>query len=118
MRLASLLEDYKWAFRTLNNLYDIERKLRTNGNPGNAIRNVEQIKEQFMDTWKLFYEDPAGQKVNETRADLEASITGSRTDNLTVVEVIKPILRNGDRNYSRVVQKGVVVLESESEREI
>ena len=55
-----------------------------------------------------------GETFNETRTDLEASITGSGTENLHVVEVIKPIVRVGDKNFSRVVQKGIVVVESKS----
>src|SRR5690242_12408318 len=110
MRQTTTIEVDKWLLRTLNNLYDIERKLAAHGDPGNARRNVEQIKESFVDALKLFYEDPTGKPFTETRADLEASITGSGTEDLTVVEVIKPIVRHGNQAYSRVVQKGVVIV--------
>ena len=32
---------------TLNNLYEIERKLKMHGDIGNALRNVHKIKESF-----------------------------------------------------------------------
>lgn len=100
----------------LNNLSEIERKLALNGDPGNAKRNVERIKDAF-ETEKLFYEDPLGQKFNETRTDLDAMITGNGADNLVVVEVMKPIIRYGDHQYSRVIQKGIVVVESKTANE-
>jgi len=117
MRPSSNIDIPKWALRTLNNLYDIDRKLRIYGDAGNAIRNVEQIKEVFMESLQLFCEDPSGQKFSETRADLEASIAGIGTENLVVVEVIKPILRLGSQAYSQVVQKGVVIVKSQTKRE-
>ncbi len=55
-----------------------------------------------------------GQPFNETRADLEASIAGEGTENLRVTEVIKPIIRYGEPAYSRVIQKGIVVVRSQT----
>lgn len=109
----AIIEVPKWALQVLNNLCDIERKLALNGDPLNARRNVERIKEAFEDQ-QIFYEDPIGQDFNETRSDLEASITGVSTENLKVVEVIKPIVRCGKKDLSRVVQKGIVVVESKT----
>lgn len=105
------MEVPKWALQTMNNIYDIERKLTIHGDNGNATRNVEKIKEAFSEI-NYFYEDPLGQEFKETRTDLEATISGTSTDNLVVVEVIKPIVRYGDSKYSKVVQKGIVIVES------
>ena len=101
----------KWVLNVLNNLSDIERKINLNGDPANIKRNVERIKEIFEDE-KIFFENPLGEKFAETRTDLEASITGEGTENLYVVEVIKPIVRIGDKSFSRVVQKGIVIVQS------
>ena len=57
-------------------------------------------------------EDPMGQEFKETRTDLDATISGRGTENLIVVEVIKPIVRVGEAAFSKVVQKGIVVVES------
>lgn len=105
-----------WILKVLNNVCDIERKIQIHGDPGNAKRNVDRIKETF-EAEKIFYEDPMGELFTETRTDLEASITGAGTENLHVVEVIKPIVRIGDKNFSRVIQKGIVVVESKVEGE-
>ncbi len=113
MHPSGAIEIPKFVLQVLNNLCDIERKLSIHGDPGNAKRNVERIKETFEDE-RVFYEDPMGQSFSETRTDLEATITGEGSDNLKVVEVIKPIIRVGDRNFSRVVQKGIVIVQSET----
>ena len=90
MLSTSASEIPKFFLQVLNNLCDIERKLSIYGDPGNAKRNVERIKETFEDE-RVFYEDPMGQSFSETRTDLEATITGEGSDNLKVVEVPKSI---------------------------
>jgi len=97
--------------QVLNNLYEIERKLEVHGDPGNAKRNVERIKDAFKEQG-LFYEDPLGQPFKETRTDLEATISGTGTEDLVVAEVIKPVIRAGQAEFSKVVQKGIVVVQS------
>jgi hypothetical protein len=119
MKQAAII-DLKLSLKDLlvlmNNLCDMERKLQVHGDPGNAIRNIQRIKETFLEAG-IFYEDPLGQSFNETRTDLEATITGDGTDFLKVVEVIKPIIRAGDPTYSKVIQKGIVIVQSEQGQE-
>ena len=111
MSQQPLYEVPKWAFMLLNNLYEIEKKLSAHGDIGNIGRNVEKMKD-IMAVEKLFYDDPINQEYKETRTDLEVSIAGESTENLIVSEVIKPIIRYGDDQYSKVVQKGIVVVTS------
>ncbi len=101
----------KWVQQVLNNLYEIENKLKRIEDPGNALRNVVRMKEALASA-HVFYEDPFGQSFVETRTDLEVTISGTETENLRVVEVIKPIIRYGDASYSRVVQKGIVIVQA------
>ena len=101
----------KWVQQVLNNLYEVENKLGRGGDPGNAMRNVIKMKEALASEG-VFYEDPFGQPFDETRTDLEVTISGAGTENLRVVEVIKPIIRVGESSYSRVVQKGIVVVQA------
>lgn len=105
----------------LNHLYEIERKTSGLEEFKKISRNIERMKDAFktelngsIDDTGLTYEDPMGQPYNETRIDLEANISGEGTDNLIVVDVIKPIIRIESENQgiSRVVQKGVVIVES------
>lgn len=107
------------VLKIMNNLYEIDRKLALHGDPGNTVRNVEKIKDAIGDflgnnDFEIFYEDPMGQLFKETRTDLDAVITGNSTEDLYVVEVIKPIIRVGSSKYSQVIQKGSVVVASKN----
>lgn len=104
----------KYLLVTLNQLYEMDRKLQVHGDPGNVLRNVQRVREEIAQSALLFYEDPMGQRFDETRTDLEVTISGDRTDSLTVVEVIKPIIRAGVEATSRVVQKGIVVVRADA----
>jgi len=101
----------KWVLGVLNNVYDLERKIDAKDDGLNIRRNVDRIKE-ILEGESIFYEDPMGQGFTETRTDVEATICGEGAENLRVVEVIKPIIRCGNKNFSVVIQKGIVVVES------
>jgi hypothetical protein len=125
----------------INQLYELEHKLKKHGDPNNLQRNVTKMKDAFAEEGMpgdvhgqlhicLSYEDPMGQSFKETRTDLDATISGSGADNLVVVEVIKPIIRSAMRisageiseqhkaQFTQVIQKGVVIVESQKENEI
>ena len=101
----------------LNQVYELEQRLTKHGDSCNLRPNVERMKDAFAELG-LVYEDPMGQRVNETRTDLDVSIAGAGTENLVVVEVIKPVIRFVDRNmpgYSKVVQRGIAVAKTAEE---
>lgn len=107
----------KWIFGVINNLFEIEKKLENTSDDLNLKRNVERIRdilssELIPNDKGVFYENPIGERFLETRTDLDATITGEGTENLYVTEVIKPVIRLGDKNFSRVVQKGIVLVQS------
>lgn len=108
----------KWALTLMNQLFEIEKKLSATdkSDPSNCLRNVTKIKEALQEQG-IFYEDPIGQSFKDTRTDLDATISGEGTENLKVVEVIKPIIREGSSEYSRVTQKGIVIVESQPTEE-
>ncbi len=116
----------KSILTVLNQLYEMEQKLRKQGDPSNFSRNVGKMKDALAEEGLpdgsgghicLAYEDPMGATFRETRTDLEVTISGTGTDNLAVVEVIKPIIRARIMDgVSHVVQKGVVIVESRKER--
>ena len=117
----------------LNQLYELEQKLKKHGDPANLSRNVSKMKDALAEEGPptldagngqsrigLAYEDPMGQPFKETRTDLEATISGLGTKNLVVVEVIKPIIRaiftDSAGKFYQVVQKGIVIVESRKEQ--
>jgi hypothetical protein len=114
--VAQVSEMERRLFTVLNQVFEIEKKLSLHGDPNNLIRNINRIKDA-MEQLHFFYEDPTGEDFQETRTDLEATISGKDTEGLKIVEVIKPIIRCGQRDLSRVVQRGIVVVEATTETE-
>jgi len=106
----------KYIFVLVNNLFEIEKKIAISGDSGNFSRNVTKMKEALEENG-ISYENPDGEPFNETRTDLDASISGQGTENLYVVDVIKPIIRAGTSGISTVIQKGIVVVESRNNGE-
>jgi hypothetical protein len=112
----------KFFLTVLIQLWDIERKVRELENNKRILRGINRIKEAFrsgeIDPYdqdiELFYEDPQGETCDDTRSDLEVNITGESTDNLVVVDVIKPIIRVRYKRTERteIVQKGIVTVQS------
>jgi hypothetical protein len=100
----------------LDQVFEIEKKLDGISEPNSIGRNVNRLKECFEDLMSdggLIYHNPLGEKYNETRTDLDASIAGNSADNLVVTEVIKPIIRlRTNTGVTTIVRKGVVVVES------
>jgi hypothetical protein len=95
----------------INQIFEIEKKITLHGDPSNLGRNIGRMKDA-LEELGFFYEDPLGQQFQETRTDLEAAISGTGLEGLKVIEVIKPIIRGGQRDLSRVIQKGIVVVEA------
>ncbi|AUC87029.1 hypothetical protein CW735_01495 [Alteromonas sp. MB-3u-76] len=101
----------------LNQLFEIERKSKENGHLDKIARNIERIKSALIQdnqSGEIFYEDPTGEEYSETRNDLEVHIVGENTQDLIVVDVIKPIIRYGNRQLglTQVIQRGLVSVTS------
>jgi hypothetical protein len=115
----------KCILTVVNQLYELEQKLKKSGHLAGFGRNISKMKDAFSEEGlpdtgggriRLVIEDPMGQSFNETRTDMEATIAGPSPDNLVVVEVIKPIIRAFVRDgVSLIVQKGIVIVESRKE---
>ncbi|MCU0352227.1 MAG: hypothetical protein MUD08_00590 [Cytophagales bacterium] len=97
--------------KIINQLFEIEKKV--NGKPENASiqRNIDRIKNTFEEIGLYIY-NPMGESYNETRTDCEATIAGTATDDLKITSVIKPVIFEKSTVGNRIVQKGVVVVES------
>lgn len=93
----------------LNQVFEMESKVLKVTENNSIQRNLDKIKNHFEDLG-LVYDNPLGRKFDETRTDCEASIAGIGTENLVIVEVIKPIIRLTQNGTSTIVQKGVVIV--------
>jgi len=113
-------------FNLMDQVFEIEQKLEVIKEP-NSIkkRNISRIKDIFKNIHAtpsepncgLSYHNPIiGEKYDETRTDLEASIAGESTKDLVIKEVNKPIIRFRAPGIDRIVRKGVVVVGSKTNK--
>jgi len=103
----------------INQLFEIENKLKRIQEPNSIQRNIDRLKDFFAtdalaDGQGLDYHNPIGESYNETRTDCEANIAGSSHENLVIVEVIKPIIYTKVGNSKIVIQKAIVVVQSKN----
>ncbi|MGD9487148.1 MAG: hypothetical protein AB7W47_03960 [Calditrichaceae bacterium] len=110
--------EFKYFCFIINQLFEIEKKTNKLIEENSIGRNIQKLREYFennifSDELGLSYHSPLGESFNETRTDCEASIAGSSTENLLITEVIKPVIRvhQGDRTF--IIQKAVVIVESQ-----
>ena len=112
---------FKHYFELLDQVFEIERKIEQISEQNSINRNLLKIKDLiefsiFIDPSGqqsgLTYYNPIGEAYNETRLDLEASISGDSVENLVVKEVIKPIIRYKSGSATLIARKGVVIVES------
>lgn len=104
----------KFLLLIINNIFEIQKKVEFSDENLNIGRNLTKICEALGEQG-LTFENPLGQKFNQTRTDLDATISGQGTEELVVVDVLKPIIRLGNSNNSVVVQKGIVIVEASKE---
>jgi hypothetical protein len=108
----------------LNQVFEIEKKSRKLVEENSINRNVRKLRAQFEKGFPLSlpegamevgltYHDPTGEPYDETRTDCEASIAGESAENLRIVETIKPIIRLQQGGLNLIVQRAVVVVQSE-----
>lgn len=74
---------------------------------------VDRIKTKMQSVLEeagLFLYNPAGEKYTETRADLEANISGNSTTDLYVTDVIKPVVYSDLEGKKTLIQKGIVIV--------
>jgi hypothetical protein len=106
----------------LNQVFEIDKKASALTESNSIARNIRNMRGWFerdivgpggQPVYSLTFHNPMGESYNETRADCDASIAGSGTEQLVITEVMKPIVWlsiGGGPKY--IVQQAVVVVES------
>ena len=95
----------------INQIFEIEKKSANSNLEKSLSRNFDRIK-NTLENAGYRYHNPLGEKYDLTRLDCEAMISGEETNNLKIVEVIKPIIYWDDENRNTIIQKGVVITEN------
>jgi len=102
----------------LNQIFEIENKLSKLDVSHTINRNINKLKsfyeDSFDDNTSFIIDNPKGEDYNETRTDVEANIIGDSTDNLVIVDVIKPIIRVKQGGTNQIIQKGIVIVQDEN----
>ncbi len=123
MEYSKIHESNQIFLDMLNQIFEVEKKLSKIETPHSIGRNINNLKSMFenrlfeKDKSGFVLENPIGQAYNESRTDCEASISGESTENLYIVEVIKPIIRLKKEGYNTIVQRAVVVVAAKSPAE-
>ena len=104
----------------LNQIFQIEIKLDKIQETNSISRNLTSLKNLFetqlyeKNQSGLTIHNPIGESYAPTRLDCEANIAGESAENLTIIEVIKPIIRFKQGGLNQIVQKAVVVVQNET----
>ena len=101
----------------INQLFEIENKLKKIQESNSIQRNIDRLKDFFAteilsEGQGFVFHNPIGENYNETRTDCEASISGNSHENLEIIEVLKPIIYVRVGNTQVVVQKAIVIVQS------
>ncbi len=107
----------------INQVFEIEKKSSQLKEDNSLQRNINKLKDLIEnelfkgnDGTGLTYHNPLGEKYSQSRTDCEASIAGTETDNLEIVEVIKPIIFynyiDDNKAIKTIAQKAVIVAEA------
>jgi len=109
----------------MNQIFEIEKKSNNISEENSISRNINKLKGLLEDEFfkgtsliGLSYHNPLGEDYSDTRTDCEATIAGDGTDNLEIIEVIKPIIFCSYLDYDKVlktiVQPAVVIVKSKT----
>jgi len=93
----------------INQIFSLETKLKKQPDI-NAYRNFERI---YHEIALLGYqiENPLGKTYRNEMTDVDANITGQLNDSSKIIKVLKPTIYYMDNGYTKLVQKGIVIVE-------
>jgi len=101
------MSQHLWI-KMANLVFELEKKLPAQGISPGVLRNVDRMKTVLEEAGLLIL-NPMGETYSETRADLEANITGTGKGPLQVLDVIKPVIYVNQDGARSLLQKGVVI---------
>jgi len=103
-------EQHKSLCNIINQIHSLEAKLMSSDEHKTLDRRFQRIKKSFEDM-NLFIHNPIGEAYTETRLDCEASISGESSENLKIIEVIKPVIYFKNEDDNEIIQRAVVIAE-------
>jgi hypothetical protein len=103
----------------LNQIFEIENKVKKIQEPNSIHRNIDRLKDFFAtealsDGQGMSFHNPLGERYDETRTDCDANISGAGHEDLEIIEVLKPIIYAEFGNTKMVIQKAIVIVQSKN----
>lgn len=95
----------------INQLFELRNKLQQEGVEDKVERNLNRIFNTLEEEGYIL-KNPLGEEYKETRTDCEANIVGKESRHMIISQVIKPIIYRKELNELKLLQKGVVMVES------
>ncbi|MEM8886817.1 MAG: hypothetical protein AAGD28_02445 [Bacteroidota bacterium] len=93
----------------INQVFDLEKKINAQSEGPKLDRNFRRIRAAW-ESLGLSYYDPTGEAYDETRTDCEASISGDSEENLFIQETLKPIIRQEEDGFIKIIQRAIVIV--------
>jgi ribulose-5-phosphate 4-epimerase/fuculose-1-phosphate aldolase len=106
-------EEQLWI-RMCNLLFEMEQKWVTKSGDKATVRLYQRMM-QTLDEAGYYVHNPLGEKYDETRTDVEASVcseeTGDADAEMCIRTVMKPVVyRKSDNDGPLLVQRGAVIV--------
>lgn len=106
-----MIQDTQSVCQIINQIHSIQNKVLEQNDSNGMVRKFERLHKSF-EAFNMFIHNPIGEAYNATRMDCEATISGSGTENLQIVEVIKPIIYLKENGRNEIIQRGIVIVEA------
>ena len=104
------ISDEIWC-QLINQLFTVELRTRKSMDTDFYQRRFDRIRDLLKEI-QIYVHDPLGENYDHTRTDCEAILQGEPQSPLTIVEVIKPIIYFTNGETRRLIQPGVVMIQS------
>jgi hypothetical protein len=95
----------------INQLFEMQAKIKEGGAAANVERNLNRLFNLFEEDGYII-QDPTGETYSETRTDCETSISGRVSSKMKITRTIKPIIYQKKEGNVELLQKGIVIAES------
>jgi len=96
----------------INQLHTLQMRCESKMDKDRMRRQFERIYRSFEDLG-YFIKNPLGEDYNLMRMDCKASIAGDSSEDLKIVEVIKPIIYFRNKKGNQIIQPSVVIVSSQ-----
>lgn len=93
----------------INQIFALDSKLKKD-NYDSANRYLERVYNEF-ETMGFHIIIPLGQTYRNEMTDVEANVVGDLKSTSKIIKVLKPVVYQIENNETKLLQKGIVIVE-------